>query len=372
MEKSFGIRWGMWTALVGVGVVGGCKTTVDSGMGGAGGGGSSSTETSSSASSGTSSSSGSGGSGGSTSSTTTSGGSTTTGGNTDACYPGAQCPQVAQSECVSLVDNTNATQFTLRMADLKLTAPPALAKGIVTTILQNGVTMNLENCNLSGGGTFSWLLQFNTGTGLFKTGGAKPAADPTQGYSFVNETITQNGTAFKIAPITASAALTNGAFAVTMGQSVILPIYLDLAATSVIFLPLRDAKFSGTVSANRSCIGKFNSAGLDPADGCIADDTTPLFIGKDGAANSDGAIEGYITLEEADKVFVTQFGQTLCVLLSGNSATYGNGGGPFTQCKRAGGKIVFQGDWCDVTNDASCKDSLRFGAGFSASGVKAN
>jgi hypothetical protein len=358
----------MWTALVGVGVGGGCSS-VDTATGGAGGEGSSSTATSTSASSSSSSS----GSGGSTSSATTSGGSSTTGGNTATCYPGAQCPQVAQSECISLVDNTDAAQFTLRMADLKLTAPLALNQGLAKTIVQSGVTMNLASCDLYGVGTFSWLLQFDTVTGLLKTGGAKPAADPTQGYSFVDETITQNGTPFKIAPITAPAALNNGAFAVAMGQSAIIPIYLDLKANSVILLPLHDVKFSGVVSANRSCIGKYNSAGLDPVSSCIADDTAPAFIGQDGKANSDGALEGYITLEEADKIIISQVGQSLCVLLSGDVGQFGDGGSPVIRCKRdAASKIIFQGDWCNVTNDASCKDSLRLGGAFSASGVKVN
>lgn len=312
---------------------------------------------------------------GSTGGSTSTGGdatTTTTGGNADACYPGTQCPQVAQSECIALVDNAAAAQFTLRMANLTLTAPAALTKGLVKTIVQNGVTMNLASCNLAGGGTFSWLLQFDTATGMLKTGGGKPTEDPTQGYTFVDETITQNGTPFKIAPITAAAALKDGAFSMAMGQNITVPVYLDLKAAGVVLLPLKDAKLSGTVSTNNSCIGKFNSASLDPAGGCIADDTNPLFIGKDGKADSDGKLEGYITLDQADTVVIDQLGQSLCVLLSGDAAMYGNGSMPINKCKRdAAMKITFQGDWCDATNDTSCKDSVRLGAGFSASGVKA-
>jgi hypothetical protein len=232
--------------------------------------------------------------------------------------------------------------------------------------------MNLASCNLNGGGTFSWLLQFDTATGMLKTGGGKPADDPTKGYSFVDETVTQNGTPFKIAPFTAPAAIKDGAFAITMGADVIVPVYLDLTASAVVLLPLHDAKLSGTVSANNSCIGKFNSAGLDPAGGCIADATTPLFIGKDGKADSDGKLEGYITLDEADTVIVDKVGQTLCVLLSGDATAFGDGGSPIVKCKRdAAQKITFQGDWCHASNDTACKDSIRLGAGFSASSVKA-
>jgi hypothetical protein len=141
----------------------------------------------------------------------------------------------------------------------------------------------------------------------------------------------------------------------------------------VVLLPLHDTKLSGKVSSDNDCIGKYNSAGLDPASGCIADDQNPAFIGTDGKADSDGKLDGYITLEEDDSVIVDKLGESLCVILSGDASTYGDGGVPLAKCKRnASMKIIFQGDWCDATNNASCKDSLRLSAGFSASGVKAN
>jgi hypothetical protein len=303
------------------------------------------------------------------SATTSTGSNTTSGG--EPCSPAPSCPQVASSECISLVDNSKATNFTLRMANLTLTAPPSLTKGLVKGVVQNGVTMNLASCNLNGGGTFSWLLQFDTGTGMLKTGGGKPADDPTKGYSFVDETIMQGGTPFKIAPFTATAPIgKDGTFAVTMGANVIVPVYLDLKAAGVVLLPLHDAKLSGTVSADHDCIGKYNAKGLDPAGGCLADDMNPAFIGADGKADSDGKLEGYITLEEADSVIVDTISQSLCVILSGDAATYGDGGSPIAKCKRdAGMKITFQGDWCDKSNDMACKDSVRLGAGYSASGV---
>jgi hypothetical protein len=43
------------------------------------------------------------------------------------------------------------------------------------------------------------------------------------------------------------------------------------------------------------------------------------------------------------------------------------------KCKRdAGGKIMFQGDWCQATDSASCKDSVKLKANFAASAVKLN
>ncbi len=303
--------------------------------------------------------------------TTTSSGSNTTSGGTDPCSPPASsCPQVASSKCIALADNAASKLFTLRMANLTLTAPPALTKGLVKGVVQNGVTMNLAGCNLNGGGTFSWLLEFNTASGKLRTGGGKPADDPTKGYSFVDETIMQGGKPFKIAPFTADAPIAGGAFAITMGQNVIVPVYLDLKASAVVLLPLHDAKLVGKISADNNCIGEYNSKGLDPAGGCLADDKTPSFIGADGKADSDGKLDGYITLEEADTVLVDAVGQSLCVILSGDAATFGDGMTP-AKCKRdAGMKITFQGDWCDVTNNTACKDSIRLAANYSASSVK--
>jgi hypothetical protein len=257
------------------------------------------------------------------------------------------------------------------MSDLQLTAPPSLTKGLVKGVVQNGVTMNLASCNLNGSGTFSWLLQFDTVSGTLTTGGAKPAQDPTQGYAFVNQTILQGGKSFTIAPIVVPAPINGGAFATSMGKSVILPIYLDLAASAVILLPLHEAKLAGTLSADKSCIGKYNAAGLDPAGGCLPDNTTPAFIGADGKGDSDGHLDGYVPLEEADTVIIDAIGQSLCVVLSGDAATYGDGGTP-AKCKRTNGKINFQGDWCAASNDMACTDSAHLTANFSASGVKAN
>ena len=302
-----------------------------------------------------------------TGSTSTSTGATSGG---DPCSPAAACPQVPTSKCIALADNSAAKQFTLRMANLTLTAPPALTKGLVKGVVQNGVTMNLASCNLNGGGTFSWLLQFDTAAGTLKTGGGKPADDPTKGYSFVDATIMQGGKPFKIAPFTTAAPIKGGAFAIAMGQDVIVPVYLDLKASAVVLLPLHKAKLTGTISADNNCIGTYNSKGLDPAGGCLADDKNPSFIGIDGKADSDGKLDGYITLDEADTVLVDAVGQSLCVILSGDAAMFGDGKSP-AKCKRdAAMKIAFQGDWCDASNDTACKDAVRLQANFSASGVK--
>lgn len=67
--------------------------------------------------------------------------------------------------------------------------------------------------------------------------------------------------------------------------------------------------------------------------------------------------------------------QTLCVLLSGDAAQYGekNAQG-VTVCKRdAANVIVFEGDWCgagDQPASGGCADTVKALASFAAQGVK--
>jgi hypothetical protein len=298
---------------------------------------------------------------------TTTGATTTTGAGSDPCSPSAACPG-SKSECLGLVDYSGKTQFTLRMADLTLTAPPPLTTGLVSSVVKGGVTINLPECNLAGGGTFSWLLQFDTATGKLKAGGAKPTKTPAGGYSFVDETIA----GFKITPFETDAPVKEGKFAMATGADLTVPIYIDAEATQVVLLPLHSAKLSGTISANNNCIGQYNSKGLQPGDNCTATKDIPAYIGADGKSDSDGTLDGYITLEEADTVLVDAIKQSLCVILSGDATQYGDGAMP-TKCKRdAGGKITFQGDWCAASNDATCKDAVKLKANFAASSVKVN
>jgi hypothetical protein len=255
------------------------------------------------------------------------------------------------------------------MADLSLTAPPALTKGLVKGVLQNGVTLNQGVCNLNGGGTFSWLLEFDTVAGTVKTGGAKPQSNPAAGYSFVDQNYPIIGGAIHVAPVTLTAPLDAACSTNSSAGDVNMPIYLDLAATQLLELPLGQARFVNlTVSGNHDCIGKYNAAGLDPASGCVADQQTPAFF-------PDAQVVAMINLEQADTIPINALGQSLCVVLSGDSAAYGDGNSPMARCKRAMGKIVFQGDWCTATNQpasAQCSDALYFAAGFAASGVTIN
>jgi hypothetical protein len=299
-----------------------------------------------------------------TTSTTTTTTSSSSGGNLLPCDPKApECREVASS-CIALADNSAATTFGLRMGQLTVTKPDVLSKGVVANIVANGVTMNLDQCNLAGGGTFSWLAQFNTTTGKLLTGGGKPAADPIAGYCFVDEMV--NG--FPIAPVEVDSALMDRKFSAKVGD-ITVPIYLDAMASGVVLLPLKQGVLSGELSADNNCVGKYNADTLDPGNNCLAEPPDKL------AFTNGGTLEGYITLEAADAVIVDSLSQSLCVLLSGDAAMYGDGGSP-AKCKRdAMMKIVYPGDWCDATNaaaDMMCADSAKLGAEFAASAVKIN
>ncbi len=128
-------------------------------------------------------------------------------------------------------------------------------------------------------------------------------------------------------------------------------------------LPLSAARIStGVVSSSHDCIGKYNGAALE-AQSCVVDDTHPAFI-------NGGSVDGYILLEEADKIPVPTLNETLCVLLGGEVDT---SKAP-KACKRtANGLITFAGDWCSTTNAAGgCRDSVALKADFAAASVKIN
>jgi hypothetical protein len=292
------------------------------------------------------------------------------GGPTYPCTPGGLCAAV-DKDCLGYVDNAGLTKFGLRMSDLVVASPGALAKGIVAMVLTPAIQQNDIACNEPGQGTFNWLLEFDLNAGTLKAGGARPIMDPQQlNYIFDTEILAGK----MIAPVTYmsqfSAMGTGLGFAVTQGQALNMPIFLDQMGTNAVVLPLRQATFKGQLSANHDCIGSFNAKGLDPTNACLPDATHPLFI--DGAS-----LDALITLEDADQVPVTAIGETLCVLLAGDPANFGAPGtGMFaglTVCKRdASNAILYKGGWCSTTNQPAtptCADAEHLSGSFAASSV---
>lgn len=290
------------------------------------------------------------------------GGAGGAGGDNSATYPctptAPACTKVT-SDCIALADNSSATSYGLRIGQLEFVTPKAFSAGLIDSTIKSSTTMNLGQCYLNGTGTFSWLLYFSPSVGQLLTGGSKPIADPTAGYCFVNEALSP----YSVAPVqTAATVQMNGAFSASIKGPLIIPMYLTESASSYILLPLHELTIAGTLSPDRNCIGQYNDETLKSQYKCQPESGTFAF-------SNGGTINGYISLEEADEVSISSLGQSLCVLLSGNAATYGDGSSP-SKCKRdAMGTILFKGDWCSETNDASCSDAVKIEAGFAASSV---
>ncbi|MBK8257521.1 MAG: hypothetical protein IPK82_33235 [Polyangiaceae bacterium] len=281
-----------------------------------------------------------------------------TGECTAACCASCEANKDVASDCIAIVDNSGLSTFGLRMAQLTLEKPAALTNPVVAGLIESGVTMNLKDCNLTGDGTFSWILQFDKSTGKLKTGGAKPVDDPTTGYCFVNEMLGGQ----QVSPIEVDATPdANGNFTVATGGDVVVPIFLGTTADFVL-LPLRDAKLTdGTISADQNCIGSYNAEKLLPEDSCEPSGDVTRFTDA-------GSLDAYITLEDADAVIINSLKQSLCVLLTGDA---GDGGDPKKCSRDANGAIIAKGDWCSTTNSADgCQDAFKLGAKFAASAVK--
>lgn len=287
------------------------------------------------------------------------------------CEPGSGCPSI-QSECIAFADNAGKDKFALRISHLSVTQPTALTDPTVSSLLAKGIFLNAPSCTaatgdaiFTGDGTFSWIFEFDKTAGKLKTGGAKLETDPSRGYCFVNETIS----GFPVAPFEVDVPVgADGSFATQTTKAVTVPIYTNPGnAAQVILLPLRGVRiFDGKVSADNNCIGKYNGENLDPNNLCKEEaGAVPLFI--DGAA-----LEGHITLEEADAVLIPELNnRTLCWLLASNEHKDMSG-----KCTRDGSnKITFPGDWCtgatpdDPGSAGSCGDSVKLSATFAASGA---
>ena len=94
-------------------------------------------------------------------------------------------------------------------------------------------------------------------------------------------------------------------------------------------------------------------------------------LGADPSFVNGARMTASITLEEADAVDVPVANMSLCVVLSGNAVTYGDGQAPIARCRRdETGAIALAGDWCSTTDSADgCRDAFRLGADFAASAV---
>lgn len=263
----------------------------------------------------------------------------------------------ATTDCLAVGVNTGKDLYSFRMSQLSIVKPVAMTNPVFATTLEDGITPSLPDCYLHGDGTMSWLLQFDTKAGTLTMGAGKPIEDPaSMPYCFVNE---QVGT-FAVAPASMPAAIDAAGTLFASGTvDLSIPLYSTKDASAYVVLPLTHATItSASISKNHNCIGSYNGDKLDPADSC-----QPNAIQQFTEA---GAIEGLITLEDADAVTLDSLGQSLCVLITGQ-----NDGGSPKRCPRdANMEIAALGEWCSIDDQpGSCADALKFTATFAASAV---
>jgi hypothetical protein len=265
-----------------------------------------------------------------------------------------------------MADNTGKSTSDLRLRKLNVTAPPRLALAFVqTTVIDQGVNLN-SLCGEGGDGSFSWLLRFDTNAGTLVTGGAPPTADPLNtGYCFVHGTIA--GLQVEPATIRVTKAA-DGTWSSDPIDRLNVPIYVQGSLSNVVVLPLSKTTLRGvTLSDSGNCVGAYNPAGV------TSPNAMGVCIDQDDKScqrwHTAGSLGGYITLKDAEGVNVQLLHQTLCVVLTGGTATINNGANCATD---ANGDIVAAGDYCSQTDSAaveggSCHDAFWLSATFAAS-----
>lgn len=273
----------------------------------------------------------------------------------DPCAPTSSCNAVDKS-CLGLVDNSAGTTFAVRMTQATIAKPASIGTGTVAGVIENTVLPTFPQCNLDGTGTFSLLMQFDTSASALLIGGARPVADPTQGYAFDTETLT----GLAVAPQTVTAAVTRGqTFATTTGFDLTMPIFLQKTGDDAIVLPLHETSLNGTLSANGNCIGSYNSTTLDPSNSCQPS-------GGQLAFTNGGRITAFMTIAETDSVTITSLRASLCVVLAGPASS--DAAQPTAHCLD-----TVKGDWCSTTNAAAtsdCADAFAFDMSYAASSIK--
>ena len=163
----------------------------------------------------------------------------------------------------------------------------------------------------------------------------------------------------------------NGGLTITQVDSISrlnLPIYTDATAnpSQTIVFPLRDVRIEGTMTPDQNCVGSYDPSKLEESNNCQPDPQHGVYAYK-----TTGTMTGHIYLYDADEIVEPLIKESLCVLLSGDDTTYGDGQDP-PHCKKSGNTIVFYGDWCDQTDSMStptCFNSVQFQVNFAASAV---
>ncbi len=305
---------------------------------------------------------------GSTDDDTGSGGSGGGGGSsgTAACQPTLDSCYIAGPtgpgyECFAKADFTGQDVTTLRVSSHQVASPTALAQPFVQdSIITKKSALKEPECNLDGLGQFNLLLSIDSAQKMVTIGGGVPQAligAPKDGTCWANFTDTSGaGGNIDVKPVTvAYTEAADGTLSADL-PFFVMPIYLEdkAASDSYVLVPLHEMTFSAKLSADKNCIGRYAAETLDKGFSCQP-------AAGEFAWEAGGRYEGYITVEEADNVNVVSLGETLCVVLSGDTAKWK---GTNQDCKTSTGFTssggLPKGDWCAATNSAGgCQDSWR-------------
>jgi hypothetical protein len=202
-------------------------------------------------------------------------------------------------------------------------------------------------------------------------GGAAPPTAPSHAYRLLDTTVSQRGRSQHVAPIT-YALLENAQRALTTRtpQDFAFPMFFPgngATPTGPFVLTFHALRASEVViSPTHDCIGSYDTAVFDPEAGCRPKSLQHYY-------EHGGHLDGWLSLEETDSIEIAALGETLCVALTGDAATYGDHATPIERCARTDGVIDFQGDWCSTTNargTRACSDAVHFVADFAASAVR--
>jgi hypothetical protein len=273
-------------------------------------------------------------------------------------------PCTSGSPCLAMgADNSGKSVADLRIRRLDVSAPPALAKSFVQkTVLNQGIDLH-GFCGENGDGTFSWLIELDTANNKVTTGGAPPTTDPFgTGYCFVNKMID----GLPVGPVTVGMTKgSDGTWASDVIPKLFVPIYPPGLAP--IILPITGATVQKvSLSSDNNCIGSYNPNAITSVTGNVCtDDITAC-----DRWITAGSLGGYITLEEADQVFVPQLSESLCVLLTGGTSVDTSDPNE-KKCGRTNGTINVKGDYCSSpVGPGACGDSYWLAAAFAASAAK--
>lgn len=260
--------------------------------------------------------------------------------------------------CLPMADNAGKSTLDFRIRRLNVAAPATLAEAFIQgTVVTKNIDLKAPECGELGNGDFNWLIRIDKTANTLTTGGAPTSTDPFGlGYCFYD--VTPPG-GDRIGPVTVGVKSPQAdTYETDVLDKLRIPIFLDGDTSNVIILPVTKAVLKDVkVQNDGNCIGRLNQQALETD--CTDD---PAICSKWQTA---GALGGYITLEEADKVEVKDLNATLCVLLAKATKNENNA------CPRDdGGKLTVKGDYCSETQSAGgCQDSFWMAATFAASAV---